>query len=96
MRDGSRYIQKNAFAYEDREHMVDPALRCERHDRHVLLPHERDVPRPIVVFKTTTGSLPRPGSNEGLGSSFATMPSGLNTELLEAAQIEGMNKKFIE
>ena len=35
LRDGNRYIQKNAFAYEDREHMIDPATRCERHDRHV-------------------------------------------------------------
>ena len=48
LRDGNRYIQKNAFPYEDKEHMIDPAHRCERHDRPFLLPHERDIPNPAI------------------------------------------------
>ena len=44
LRDGNNYIQKNKYAFQDKEHMADPSLRCDRHDRHVQLPFERNIP----------------------------------------------------
>ena len=62
LRDGKRYIQKNQFAYQDKDHMADPATRCERHDRHIQLPFERNIPRPIIF--TSTRDKVRPDSGE--------------------------------
>ena len=41
VRDGNRYIQKVDRA--EMPHSIDPAQRCERHDRHMIMPGFRDI-----------------------------------------------------
>ena len=41
VRDGNRYIKKVDRA--EMPHSIDPALRCERHDRHYVMPGFRDI-----------------------------------------------------
>jgi len=40
VKDGQRYIHKVA---NEMEHGIDPALRCDRHDRHLIMPGFRDI-----------------------------------------------------
>ena len=39
-RDGNKYIKKLA---RDNEYSIDPAHRCERHDRHKIAPGHRNI-----------------------------------------------------
>lgn len=40
-RDGKKFITKAA---RDNEYSIDPAHRCERHDRHKIAPGYRNIP----------------------------------------------------
>ena len=53
LRDGNKYIKKVDHVYQEHDHMIDPRKRCDRHDRHLLYPFERDIPQPTpMVVKT--------------------------------------------
>lgn len=79
--------------------MIDPDLRCVRHDRHLQLPHERNVPPPVLIHDDNCEHFKddEKASNKSRPvSSFTSYHSQQNKEMLELAQNEGMNEKFIE
>jgi hypothetical protein len=51
VRDGKNYIQK---AERENEHSIDPAHRCDRHDRHSILPGFRNIPLEMLSVKDST------------------------------------------